>query len=257
MRRARATSARRRASRLWWAECGVFRSCHHERHGLEKWWGESWSADRRDATVIFYASRMPCGPRHVRDRSRPASYGHVWVTCAGAGAVPWGKQCSLVRISPSYIYAGVAEYYFRLGSFGSPFAGIDPESSSRLWKRSCTSIDNMVKDRSITASDKNLEGSIPSWDSTPITMRGWLRAMPEYLEDLDADFPLFWSMGAVFGSNNALCGPTSRHTVALKHNLVREHSFEVPITISSRQQGMRHECSVDERLTIKRAKKAI
>ena len=89
----------------------------------------------------------------------------------------------------------------------------------------------MGKDRSIAVSDKNLEDSTPSWDSTPITMRGWLRALPEYLEDLDSDFPMFWSMGAVFGSNNALCGPTNRHTVALKYNLVREHTFEAPITI--------------------------
>jgi hypothetical protein len=33
-------------------------------------------------------------------------------------------------------------------------------------------------------------------------------------------------MGAVFGSYNALCGPTNRHTVALKYSLVRENSFE-------------------------------
>ena len=95
----------------------------------------------------------------------------------------------------------------------------------------------MGKDRSITVSDKNLEDSTPDWDSTPITMRGWLRALPEYLEDVDSDFPMFCSMGAVFGSNNAFCGPTNRHTAALKNSLVREHTFESPITIDIFVEG--------------------
>ena len=33
-------------------------------------------------------------------------------------------------------------------------------------------------------------------------------------------------MGAVFGSYNALCGPTNRHTVGLEYKLVRKrHGF--------------------------------
>ena len=66
------------------------------------------------------------------------------VTCGSrvrARARSLGENSALrVRISPAYFYPGVAEYYFRLGSFGSPFAGIDPESSNRLWEKSCTSL---------------------------------------------------------------------------------------------------------------------
>ena len=30
-------------------------------------------------------------------------------------------------------------------------------------------------------SDMNLEETVPTWDTTQIRMRGWLRALPEYL----------------------------------------------------------------------------
>ena len=49
-----------------------------------------------------------------------------------------------------------------------------------------------------TVSDPNLEDTeVPYWDTTPLRMRGWYRKLPEYLEDLNPDYPLWWSQGAV------------------------------------------------------------
>ena len=60
-------------------------------------------------------------------------------------------------------------------------------------------------------------------------MRAWLQKLPEYLVRLDPDYRLWWSQGLVL-DRNVVCGPTDRHTVALKMGLVREHTFDKPIS---------------------------
>ena len=45
------------------------------------------------------------------------------------------------------------------------------------------------------ASDINQESSIPQWDTTPIFMRAWLDALPDYLEKLDQNYVSWWSQG--------------------------------------------------------------
>ena len=80
-------------------------------------------------------------------------------------------------------------------------------------------------------SDKNLEDSdVCSWDTTPIGMRSWLKKLPEHLEDIDPDLVLWWTQGAVM-NRSQVCGPTVYHTVALRDDNVREHTFDDPIGI--------------------------
>ena len=89
----------------------------------------------------------------------------------------------------------------------------------------------------IRTSDINNEDTeVPDWDTTEIRMRGWLRALPEYLEELDEDFVILWSQGAIT-SRDAVLGPTESHTIALRDNMVREHTFEKPISDSIFQES--------------------
>eukprot|EP00966_Prymnesium_polylepis_P176959 4098304-Prymnesium_polylepis.1 len=81
-----------------------------------------------------------------------------------------------------------------------------------------------------TRASDNQESSIPQWDTTPIFMRTWLDALPEYLEKLDQNDVSWWSQGYVLDRNGTVCGPTIRHTVALRDECVRMHSFEKPIS---------------------------
>ena len=46
----------------------------------------------------------------------------------------------------------------------------------------------------------------PTWDTTPITMRHWALALPEYLEDIDATFVTWWSHGYV-QVKTCVCAP--------------------------------------------------
>ena len=92
----------------------------------------------------------------------------------------------------------------------------------------------MGRHKSDQVSDRNLEDSECSWDTTPVTMRAWLQKLPDYLEGIgviDEDYALLWFQGAVL-DRNIVCGPTDRHTVALKMGLVCEHTFEKPIAHS-------------------------
>ena len=84
--------------------------------------------------------------------------------------------------------------------------------------------------KSTRPSDLDQESSVPSWDTTPIFMRAWLDALPEYLENLDQNFVSWWSQGYVLDRNSTVCGPTIRHAVALRDDSVRMHSFEKPIS---------------------------
>jgi hypothetical protein len=63
-------------------------------------------------------------------------------------------------------------------------------------------------------------------------MRAWLDALPEYLEKIDPNYVSWWSQGNVLDRNGTVCGPTNRHTVALRDDSVRAHSFEKPIPYS-------------------------
>jgi len=63
-------------------------------------------------------------------------------------------------------------------------------------------------------------------------MRAWLDALPEYLEKIDPNYFSWWSQGNVLDRNGTVCGPTNRHTVALRDDSVRAHSFEKPIPYS-------------------------
>ena len=38
--------------------------------------------------------------------------------------------------------------------------------------------------------------------TTPATMRKWLLALPEYLEDLNSDYVTFWEQGYAIGAKN-------------------------------------------------------
>ena len=58
------------------------------------------------------------------------------------------------------------------------------------------------------ASDSDSEQ--PEWDSTPIMMRKWALELPEYLEDIDANFVTWWSQGYTMVKTTA-CGPTKSH----------------------------------------------
>ena len=87
------------------------------------------------------------------------------------------------------------------------------------------------------ASDINQESSIPQWDTTPIFMRAWLDALPDYLEKLDQNYVSWWSQGYVLDRNGTVCGPTNRHTVALRDECVRMHSFEKPISTAILTEG--------------------
>ena len=69
------------------------------------------------------------------------------------------------------------------------------------------------------------------WDTTPLTMRKWLLALPEYLEDLNGDYVTFWEQGYAIGTKNMVLVPTASHAVALRENAVRLHSFSSPISI--------------------------
>eukprot|EP00966_Prymnesium_polylepis_P296171 6841507-Prymnesium_polylepis.1 len=92
----------------------------------------------------------------------------------------------------------------------------------------------MGKDRSITVSDKNLEDSTPEWDSTPITMRGWLRALPEYhSRGPRRGLPPFLvdGRGLRIKQCSLWADKPSHRCPQAKYSLVREHSFESPITI--------------------------
>ena len=90
----------------------------------------------------------------------------------------------------------------------------------------------MPRHRSEHIADRNLDGTECSWDTTPVTMRAWLQKLPEYLVRLDPDYRLWWSQGLVL-DRNVVCGPTDRHTVALKMGLVREHTFDKPISYAA------------------------
>ena len=75
--------------------------------------------------------------------------------------------------------------------------------------------------------DRNGE---PTWDCTQITMRAWLRALPDYLDRTNSSLHALWSEGIVISRNNVTCAPTDRHTLAIRDDIVRSHSFEKPIT---------------------------
>ena len=79
------------------------------------------------------------------------------------------------------------------------------------------------------SSDLAQEESLPSWNTTPIFMRAWLDALPEYLEKLDANYVSWWTQGYVLDRNGTVCGPTNRHAVALRDESVRVHTFAKPI----------------------------
>ena len=79
--------------------------------------------------------------------------------------------------------------------------------------------------KSQRSSDLSQDDSIPSWNTTPIFMR----ALPEYLEKLDANCVSWWTQGYVLDRNGTVCAPTNRHAVALRDESVRMHTFEKPI----------------------------
>eukprot|EP00966_Prymnesium_polylepis_P091184 2110435-Prymnesium_polylepis.1 len=70
--------------------------------------------------------------------------------------------------------------------------------------------------KSTRSSDLDQESSVPAWDTTPIFMRAWLDALPEYLKNIDQNFVSWWSQGYVLDRNSTVCGPTIRHAVALR-----------------------------------------
>ena len=82
--------------------------------------------------------------------------------------------------------------------------------------------------RATRSSELVQEDSNPSWDTTPIFMRAWLDALPEYLEKIDPNFVSWWSQGYVLDRNSTVCGPNLRHTVALRDDSVRVHTFAKP-----------------------------
>ena len=69
---------------------------------------------------------------------------------------------------------------------------------------------------------------ICSWDTTPITLRGWLRSLPKYLRKKDPRFRTLWESGFVM-SKEYTYAPTRTHARALKESDVVQHTFDKPI----------------------------
>ena len=69
----------------------------------------------------------------------------------------------------------------------------------------------------------------PEWDTTLLTMRKWLLALPEYCESLNEDYVTWWEQGFVMVKHQVAC-PTASHPVALRDTAVRSHSFQEPIS---------------------------
>lgn len=77
------------------------------------------------------------------------------------------------------------------------------------------------------------ESLIPTWDTTPLTMRKWLLALPEYLEsEHHGTLVTWWQQGYVMSKHNAVATPTLRHAVAIRDNAVPIRSFEDPINVT-------------------------
>ena len=159
----------------------------------------------------------------IRERgTRPvgcASGMSAWRACP---LVPWGNLFTAVSPAPVLIRPGHADILrFQVGSFGSILLVIGRRSSPpRPQTISRRLAAHRTMGRSTRSSDLVQEDSQPSWDTTPIFMRAWLDALPEYLEKIDPNFVSWWSQGYVLDRNSTVCGPTIRHTVALRDDSV-------------------------------------
>lgn len=76
------------------------------------------------------------------------------------------------------------------------------------------------------------EQNIPTWDTTPLTMRKWLIALPEYLEsEHNGGLVTWWQQGYVMSKQNMVAVLTTVHAVALRDNAVPVRTFENPIDV--------------------------
>ena len=70
---------------------------------------------------------------------------------------------------------------------------------------------------------------ICSWDTTPITLRRWLRSLPKYLRKRDPRFRTLWESGFIM-YKEVTYAPTRTHARALKESDVIQHTFDKPIS---------------------------
>ena len=76
------------------------------------------------------------------------------------------------------------------------------------------------------------DNKIPcTWDSTPLTMKGWLRMLPKQLVTVDSRFRTMWEQGYVLSKNQVLA-PSETHACALRDSVVIMHSFKNSIDSS-------------------------
>ena len=68
------------------------------------------------------------------------------------------------------------------------------------------------------------EETVPYWDTTPIRMRRWLLALPEYLENQNEDYVSWWEQGYSMSRHTTLA-PSVRHAQALRDNAVPVREF--------------------------------
>ena len=78
--------------------------------------------------------------------------------------------------------------------------------------------------RTAAAAEFDSDPPICSWDTTPITMRAWLRALPKYLRKKDPRFRTLWESGFIMAKDVAVA-PTKSHARALKDSDVKQHTF--------------------------------
>eukprot|EP00966_Prymnesium_polylepis_P059703 1384785-Prymnesium_polylepis.1 len=99
---------------------------------------------------------------------------------------------------------------FSLGSFGSPSltGGLGVFPSPRTTTRSSRITVEMGRR---TRSTDTMENSAirHRWDTTPLMMRAWLDALPEYLEEIDSNYVSWWAQRYTLDRNGTVCGPSA------------------------------------------------
>ena len=55
---------------------------------------------------------------------------------------------------------------------------------------------------------------IPTWDTTPISMRSWLRKLPSYCEGINDNYVSWWEQGYTMSKDTVLA-PTTYHPFRL------------------------------------------
>ena len=64
--------------------------------------------------------------------------------------------------------------------------------------------------RAADGTDIDSDSPICSWDTTQITLRGWLRMLPKFLRKKDPRFRTLWESGFIMAKETAIA-PTRTH----------------------------------------------